>query len=142
MKAVRSRSWIDFGDTNVIRLVNAEGDGLPALTVDQYGDYLMVQYYTPAWEMHLPTVADALQEVYAPLGVYAKFRTPETRMLASGKKQIPAQGRIEFGDVYVEPAAGDPLGIADHRFDVPQRVVEVERDDFDARHQPLRLARG
>ena len=96
-RAVRSRSWIDFGDTNVARLVNAEGDGLPGLTVDQYGDYLMVQYYTPAWERHLPTIAVALQEVYAPLGIYAKFRTQETRKLAAGKKQTPAQGRLLSG---------------------------------------------
>jgi len=96
-RAVRSRCWIDFGDTNVARLVNAEGDGLPGLTVDQYGDYLMVQYYTPAWERHLPTIAAAMQEVYAPLGIYAKFRTQETRKLAAGKKQTPAQGRLLSG---------------------------------------------
>jgi len=96
-RAVRSRSWIDFGDTNVVRLVNAEGDGLPGLTVDQYGDYLMLQYYTQAWERHLPTVLPAVQEVYAPFGVYAKFRTQETRKLAAGKKQVPAQGRLLAG---------------------------------------------
>ena len=35
-RAVKSRSWIDFGATDVARLVNAEGDGLPGLTVDRY----------------------------------------------------------------------------------------------------------
>ena len=96
-RARKSRSLIDFGDTNVARLVNAEGDGLPGLTVDQYAGYLMIQYYTPAWERYLPTIASALQEVYAPLGVYAKFRTQETRKLAAGKKQMPAQGRLLAG---------------------------------------------
>jgi 23S rRNA (cytosine1962-C5)-methyltransferase len=96
-RAVRSRSWIDLGDTNVTRLVNAEGDGLPGLTVDRYGDYLVVQYYTQAWERHLPTIAAALQEVYAPSGVYVKFRTQETRKLAAGKTKIPAHGRLLAG---------------------------------------------
>lgn len=96
-RAARSRSQIDFGDTDVVRLVNAEGDGLPGLTVDQYGDYLMVQYYTPAWERHLQTVAAALQEVYAPLGVYVKFRVQETRKLAAGKRKIPVHGRLLAG---------------------------------------------
>jgi len=108
-RARQSRSLIDFGDTNVARLVNAEGDGLPGLTVDQYADYLMVQYYTPAWERYLPAIASALQEVYAPLGVYAKFRTQETRKLAAGKKQMPAQGRLLAGS-----AAPDDLAVREN----------------------------
>ncbi len=108
-RARKSRSLIDFGDTNVARLVNAEGDGLPGLTVDQYAGYLMIQYYTPAWERYLPTIASALQEVYAPLGVYAKFRTQETRKLAAGKKQMPAQGRLLAGT-----AAPDDLAVREN----------------------------
>ncbi len=96
-RAVKSRSWIDFGATDVARLVNAEGDGLPGLTVDQYADFLMVQYYTAAWERHLPTIVASLQEVYAPSGVYVKFRIQETRKMAAGRKKIPAQGRLLAG---------------------------------------------
>jgi len=40
-----SRNRLDFGDTTVGRLVNAEGDGIPGLTVDRYNDYLMVNDY-------------------------------------------------------------------------------------------------
>ena len=32
-----------LADTDAYRLVNAEGDGLPGLTVDRYGDYLLLQ---------------------------------------------------------------------------------------------------
>ncbi len=38
--------------------------------------------------------------------------------------------------------ARNALGIADDRVDVPQRVVEIERDDVDARHRQERFARG
>jgi 23S rRNA (cytosine1962-C5)-methyltransferase len=96
-RAARSRSWIDFGDTDVTRLVNAEGDGLPGLTVDRYADYLMLQYYTKAWERHLPTIVTALQEVYAPAGVYVKFRPQETRKLTTGKQKVPVHGRLLAG---------------------------------------------
>ena len=61
-QAQASREWLEFGDTTVARLVNAEGDRLPGLTVDRYGDYLMLQYYTPAWEKHLEALAGALQD--------------------------------------------------------------------------------
>ena len=96
-QAQRSRNWLDFGDTTVARLVNAEGDGLPGLTVDRYGDFLMVQYYTSAWEGHLPLIVSALQEVYAPQGIYSKYRPQETRKLAAGKNRRPPQGRLLAG---------------------------------------------
>ncbi len=96
-QAQRSRNWLDFGDTTVARLVNAEGDSLPGLTVDRYGDFLMVQYYTSAWEGHLPLIASALQEVYAPQGIYSKYRPQETRKLAAGKNKRPPQGRLLAG---------------------------------------------
>ena len=97
-QAQASRRWLEFGDTDVARLVNAEGDRLPGLTVDRYGDYLMVQYYTSAWEMHLEALAEALQEVYAPVGIYCKYRPQETRKLASGKQVKAPQAWLLAGD--------------------------------------------
>jgi len=96
-QARKSRNWVDFGDTTVARLVNAEGDGLPGLTVDRYGDFLMIQYYTAAWERHLPVLATALQDAYAAQGIYCKYRPQETRKLAAGKKSRPLQGRLLAG---------------------------------------------
>lgn len=97
-QAQASRNWLELGDTNLARLVNAEGDRLPGLTVDRYADYLMVQYYTPAWEKHLEALAAALQEVYAPVGIYCKYRPQETRKLASGKQGKAPQGWLLAGD--------------------------------------------
>lgn len=93
----QSRHWLNLGDTDVSRLVNAEGDALPGLTVDRYGDYLMVQYYTSAWEKHLEALAPALQETYAPHGIYCKYRPQETRKLASGKKARSPGGWLLAG---------------------------------------------
>lgn len=112
--AVKSRKWINFGATDVARLVNAEGDGLPGLTIDRYAGFLMVQYYTAAWERHLPTVLAALQDVYKPLGVYVKFRPQETRKLASGKKKIPAQGRLLAGTAAPEDLSVRENGLYYH----------------------------
>lgn len=97
-QAQTSRRWLDFGDTNVSRLINAEGDGLPGLTVDRYKDYLMVQYYTTAWEKHLEALSSALQEVYSPTGIYCKHRPQETRKLSSGKESRAPQGWLLAGN--------------------------------------------
>ena len=71
----------DLAGTNAYRLVNAEGDGLPGLTVDRYGDFLMVQVYCAGWRPHLPLVTRALQELLTPSGIYEKSRPQKTREL-------------------------------------------------------------
>ncbi len=71
---------IDEG-TTAYRLVNGEGDGLPGLTVDRYGDYLMVQIYCNGWRAHLKLITGVLQEVLAPAGIYEKARPQKTREL-------------------------------------------------------------
>jgi 23S rRNA (cytosine1962-C5)-methyltransferase len=68
-------------DTTAYRLVNGEGDGLPGLTVDRYGDFLMVQVYCTAWRTHLKLVTGVLQELLAPAGIYEKARPQKTREL-------------------------------------------------------------
>jgi len=70
-----------LADTDAYRLVNAEGDGLPGLTVDRYGDYLLLQLYGNCWQPHLPLVARALQALLNPLGIYEKARPKQTREL-------------------------------------------------------------
>jgi 23S rRNA (cytosine1962-C5)-methyltransferase len=75
------RRHADLDDTTAYRLVNAEGDGLPGLTVDRYAGYLMLQLYTAAWRPHLKLVTQVLQELLSPLGIYEKSRPQKTREL-------------------------------------------------------------
>lgn len=75
------RIHAELGDTDAYRLVNGEGDGLPGLTVDRYGDYLMVQAYCAGWQAHLKLVTQVLQELLAPTGIYEKSRPQKTREL-------------------------------------------------------------
>src|SRR5450631_282156 len=75
------RDHADLGDTTAYRLVNAEGDGLPGLTVDRYGEFLMIQLYCSGWRPHLKLVAQLLQELLAPRGIYEKTRPQKTREL-------------------------------------------------------------
>jgi 23S rRNA (cytosine1962-C5)-methyltransferase len=68
-------------DSTAYRLVNAEGDGLPGLTVDRYGDYLMLQLYSTGWRPHLKLLTQVLQELLTPFGIYEKNRPQKTREL-------------------------------------------------------------
>jgi len=73
--------YLDLSGTNAYRLVNAEGDGLPGLTVDRYADYLMIQLYCEGWRPHLKLITAILQELVHPTGIYEKARPQNTREL-------------------------------------------------------------
>ncbi|MDY0270108.1 class I SAM-dependent rRNA methyltransferase [Trichloromonas sp.] len=80
---------LDLKETSAYRLINGEGDGLPGLTVDRYGDYLLVQLYAEGWRRHLPLLAKVLEQEAQPQGIYEKRRPQNTRELEAaipGKK--------------------------------------------------------
>ena len=87
--------------TSAYRLINGEGDGLPGVTVDRYGDHLLLQLYSEAWRPHLSLLSAELQARLTPAGIYEKTRPRETRELGAqgGKKYSrllcgrPAPGR-------------------------------------------------
>lgn len=56
------------------RVLHGEGDYLPGITVDRYGDYLVIHLYSGSLEPHLKVLLDALEEVYKPKGIYMQRR--------------------------------------------------------------------
>jgi 23S rRNA (cytosine1962-C5)-methyltransferase len=140
-QAKASRNWLDFGDTNVARLVNAEGDGLPGLTVDQYGEYLMVQYYTLAWEKHLKLIANALQEVFSSKGIYSKYRPQETRKLAAEKQQ-KQRGSLVSGEAAPDDLTVRENGLSYHVDLVKDLHTGLFHDQRQNRQEFRRLAAG
>lgn len=69
--ALRLR-WFDPARTNAIRLINAEGDGIPGLIVDAYADVLVLQISHPALESIKELIAKLLIEEFRPATVYEK----------------------------------------------------------------------
>jgi 23S rRNA (cytosine1962-C5)-methyltransferase len=58
--------------TTACRLVHGEGDGLPSLVVDQYGDVLVVQLLSAGLETQRTHIVAALQSLLAPAGILAR----------------------------------------------------------------------
>lgn len=58
-KAISARSRLGI-DSDGVRLVHGESDGLPGLIVDRYGDTLVVQFTSAGTERWKQTIADAL----------------------------------------------------------------------------------
>ncbi|HEY3382249.1 MAG TPA: class I SAM-dependent rRNA methyltransferase [Vicinamibacterales bacterium] len=59
-------------DATAYRLVHGEGDLLPSLIVDRYGDYLVLQSLSQGTERNLPMITRLLVELTAPAGILAR----------------------------------------------------------------------
>ena len=62
------------------RLVHGEGDGLPSLIVDRYGDYLVIQTLSQAADRLKPQLVAALLELLQPKGILER-NDPRVRRL-------------------------------------------------------------
>ena len=54
------------------RMCYGEGDNLPGLVVDRYGDILVVDILTAGMELLKPQITKALQKIFKPTGIYYK----------------------------------------------------------------------
>ncbi len=54
------------------RLVHGEGDQLPGLVVDRYGDYVSIQSLTAGIERRLDMILDVLHDVLQPAGIVCR----------------------------------------------------------------------
>jgi 23S rRNA (cytosine1962-C5)-methyltransferase len=61
-----------YGDLNAVRLVHGEGDGLPGLVVDRYGEVLSVQFLTLGMEKRREQILLALRDLFAPAAIVAR----------------------------------------------------------------------
>ena len=75
-------------DTDAYRVVHGEGDLLPALVVDRYGEYLVVQTLDQGMERAKAEIVSALEEVFSPCGMVERndvaVRKRESLPLVSG----------------------------------------------------------
>jgi len=77
-----------------VRLVHGEGDGLPSLVVDRYGDFLVVQTLSQATEALKGEIVDALVSLFAPRGILER-NDPRVRALEG----LPSRVGVLHGEV-------------------------------------------
>jgi 23S rRNA (cytosine1962-C5)-methyltransferase len=135
--ALRAALGLPGEGTDGYRLVHAEGDGLPGLVVDRYGDALAVQFGTVGMKQREALVLEALQALLAPRAIVD--RTSASTAKTEGFE--PASGVVR-GDTQLRALEACERGL---RFRVPLELGHKTGLYFDQR--PLRarieqLARG
>lgn len=102
-QAFRRRSVLGTTlDSNALRLVNAESDGLPGIIIDRYADYLVLQLLSAGAEYWQQEIISLLTELQPVAGIYERsdveVRHKEGLTLRSGLlwgQQPPALVPIE-----------------------------------------------
>ncbi len=105
-------------DANAWRAVHGEGDGLPALIVDRYERWLVVQLLSAALEPEREAILSALRDVFAPEGILFRHDTATRRLeklnerVELGWGEVPEGIEVREGTVrwYAAPWSGQKTG--------------------------------
>jgi 23S rRNA (cytosine1962-C5)-methyltransferase len=81
-------------NTDAYRVVHGEADLLPALVVDRYGDYLVVQTLDQGMDAAKDAIASALDEIFHPKGIVAR-----NDVAVRAKEELPLETAILAGEV-------------------------------------------
>jgi 23S rRNA (cytosine1962-C5)-methyltransferase len=116
--AVRYRESLKI-DATAYRLIHGEGDRLPGLVVDRYGDYLVLQALVQGIDRLLPDLTRILVKRLHPAGILAR-NDPRVRLL-EGLEQtvtvlhedVPQTIEVREGQVryVVDPYHGQKTGL-------------------------------
>lgn len=80
--------------SDAYRVVHAEADLLPALIVDRYGDYLVVQTLDQGMDAAKADIVSCLEEIFAPKGIVAR-----NDVSVRAKEQLPLEKAILSGEI-------------------------------------------
>lgn len=87
-------SQINEKETNAYRLIFSEGDALPGLIVDRYGDYLSVQFLTAGLEVRKDLIVLILAKIVEPKGIYERSDSK-----ARSLEGLPESVGLLYGEV-------------------------------------------
>ncbi len=83
-----------IADTDAYRLVHGEGDGLPGLVIDRYGDYFTLQTLDQGMDRDKAEIVSCLEELFTPKGL------AERNDVAVRKREaLPLQTGVMAGEV-------------------------------------------
>jgi 23S rRNA (cytosine1962-C5)-methyltransferase len=127
-RAVKARSLFDI-QSDSMRLVHGESDGLPGLIVDRYGDTLVAQFMSAGVERHKQQICDALLQATGLAKLYERSDASSRALegLDSAVGWLRGEGAVE-------------LTIQEHGYQLSVNIAEGHKTGFyldqrDSRHK-------
>jgi 23S rRNA (cytosine1962-C5)-methyltransferase len=135
----RLRAALDYRATmriesDAVRLVHGESDGLPGLVVDRYGDHLVAQFSSAGVDAWREAIADALMELTGVANIYERSDAdvrgleglPERTGVLRGKAPpVPLAIREHAIQIEVDIPGGHKTGFYLDQRDNRRRVYEA-----------------
>ena len=88
------RHLVVGADSNAYRVVHGEADLLPALVVDRYADYLVMQTLDQGMDAAKTEIAACLGEIFQPRGIVAR-----NDVAVRAKEQLPLETTVVAGEI-------------------------------------------
>lgn len=120
-------AWFQGQSTNAYRLVNGEGDELPGLIVDRYGNMLVFQISTLGMQQLLPDVIELFAGSLSPKAIYEKSLLPSRKEEGLGDVQGVLYGDFE-----------DDLEIMENGLKFAVSIIEGQKTGFFLDHREMR----
>jgi 23S rRNA (cytosine1962-C5)-methyltransferase len=121
--AERTRAAISYRERvaksyEAFRVIHSESDGIPGLTVDKYGDYLVLQQHSAALEPFMPAILEVLRSPYKPKGILGRNDGSVRELEGLSKEvkvlsgEVPEEIPFKEGEVtlFAAPYTGQKTG--------------------------------
>lgn len=127
--AVARRSLLG-GQTDAYRICNGEGDGLPGIVLDRYGDVYVLRLYSKAWERHLSGLVEAIIETVRPRTLFRRLG-------------VATVDDRQGGELLRGPAPAEVVTVTEHGIKLLVRVRDGQKTGmFLDQREHRRLVRG
>lgn len=94
-QAQKLREWLALRDgLDSYRLIAGESDGLPGITIDRFGHFLVLQLLSAGAEYQRPALIAALQQCYPELSVYDRSDVSVRKKEGLALSQGPVCGEL------------------------------------------------
>jgi 23S rRNA (cytosine1962-C5)-methyltransferase len=94
-KAQLWRDWLAARDgLDSYRLIAGESDGLPGITIDRFGDFLVLQLLSAGAEYQRPALVSALQSLYPDCSIYDRSDVAVRKKEGMALTQGPVCGEL------------------------------------------------
>lgn len=124
-RSISARTRFDV-QSDGVRLVHGESDGLPGLIVDRYGDTLVAQFTSAGTERWKAVIADALLQATGLTRLYE--RSDASVRALEGLE--PATGWLRGGPVVGGEAPPVELSIHEHQWQLTLNIAEGHKTGF------------
>lgn len=135
-RAVAYRQTLFGEETTAYRLINGEGDFIPGLIVDKYGEYLVLQAGTLGIERLKSEIVEHLQRLLRPKAIYEKSSLPSRKEegLKEAQGWLAGEGVNEISilenglQFKISPTEGQKTGFFLDQREMRQKVRSLSKD--------------